>query len=978
MPLLTIVFTDVVDSSKMKGEVSLGRDSRERDQNYLEKIQASHFRMIRECVKTYHGNEVKTMGDSFFLTFDDPVAAVRCAADIQKRLAAEPIPTPLGPLRVRIGIHSGFPESLEGDYHGTDVDTAARVEATATERQILISSSTYELVRGMTDVKFHFVGEFEPKGVGRQRLWEADWDGKGPRRTSVPPLPAAEPKRKPWAAIGVTVLVLIAALAAIRMYEKAGPAGKHPPAAPKTGRTSVAVLEFKNQGDPSDDWLATTLSGTLTGQLAAGGQLRILSSDDVATMAAGPSLASIVGIGRGVLGMDSASASSDYFVSGSYKVSGDLPARTIHVDLQLQNTETREPIFSASYEGTQSEVSDLGSRIGADLRKRLEIEALTDQEADEVRRITPTDPQAQRLYAEALRKLRTLDAIGARDDLESAIKIEPDYALAHAALAYAWEILGYDHKAEEEAKNAFDHSASLGDPDRELIEARYRTITRNWDRAIEIYRSLWGLRHDEPKYMLEVASVQTDADRGEDALKTLDALRQADKHAGDDPRIDYEEALADEKLSNVKGEQEAAAKAAAKASKQGAQLLAAYAYWQDCEAIFELGDLKAAEGACNSSRQYADSAAGREVQARAESVLGLIKQQQGDPTEALELHKSALSTAEDIGSQKDIVGALLNIADVQSTEGQIDEAEKDLAEAIGIAKKIGDTQQILILQNNYGVDLVTQGKYNDAKEVYEQELTTARNVGNKQAESDALQNLGVAFLQTGDLETAQKDTAKSLDIARKARLKNEELGALSSLGDIQMARGDLHGARDSYNQGLKLSLQAGDEGNAANSRLGLAKLAIEESDAAGSEALAKQAIGAFQKEEDKDSESDARNTLARALIAEGKLTEAQTEVSNAAGTGALNKAVKLSLAITAARLKARMGNAREAEQELTVCLTAAKEMRSAGLQLEVRLAQAEMETSTDVVSAREQLRMIANDAKASGFLLVASRATKMR
>src|SRR5579863_4164535 len=146
MSLITIVFTDVVESSATKRDASLGRDSRERDRAYLEKVQARYFTSVRETCRAHSGHEISTMGDAFYLAFDDPVEGVRCALDIQKRLTTEPIETPLGPLRVRIGVHSGFPEFFEGSWHGTDVDTAARVAGTATERQILVSSRTYELV----------------------------------------------------------------------------------------------------------------------------------------------------------------------------------------------------------------------------------------------------------------------------------------------------------------------------------------------------------------------------------------------------------------------------------------------------------------------------------------------------------------------------------------------------------------------------------------------------------------------------------------------------------------------------------------------------------------------------------------------------------------------------------------------------------------------------------------------------------------
>jgi WD40 repeat protein len=188
MPLLTIVFTDVVESSATKRDLSLGRDSRERDRAYLETVQTPYYNMVRECYRARGGHEVSTMGDAFYLTFGDPFEAIRCAADIQRRLAEYPIDTPRGPLCLRIGIHSGYPVFFEGGYQGADVDLAARVEAMATAGQILLSSATYELVRSMTDVKFHRLGEFGLKGVDQEVLWEADWDGKGPRATTVAPL----------------------------------------------------------------------------------------------------------------------------------------------------------------------------------------------------------------------------------------------------------------------------------------------------------------------------------------------------------------------------------------------------------------------------------------------------------------------------------------------------------------------------------------------------------------------------------------------------------------------------------------------------------------------------------------------------------------------------------------------------------------------------------------------------------------------
>jgi len=149
-------------------------------------------------------------------------------------------------LLLRIGIHSGFPETFEGSWHGTDVDTAARVEATATDRQILLSSRTYELVRHITDLRFHPCGEFALKGVDRVACGKRIGTARG-RPTAVTPLGVI--KRRRTIKISAAALVALIAFAVgtgylILKYTKPHSRGPFPPPA----RRSVAVLGFKNSG----------------------------------------------------------------------------------------------------------------------------------------------------------------------------------------------------------------------------------------------------------------------------------------------------------------------------------------------------------------------------------------------------------------------------------------------------------------------------------------------------------------------------------------------------------------------------------------------------------------------------------------------------------------------------------------------------------------------------------------------------------
>jgi eukaryotic-like serine/threonine-protein kinase len=976
MPLLTIVFTDVVESSATKRDVSLGRDNRERDHAYLEKVQTRHFTLVRSCCQAHGGNEVSTMGDAFYLTFEDPVEAIRCAVDIQRRLAANPIETPRGPLRLRIGIHSGFPELFEGSWHGTDVDTAARVEAAATEHQILLSSRTYELVRQMTDVPFHSRGEFALKGVDRMALWEADWDGKGPRPTAARPLGDIQRKRtiRRMAVVPAAVM-LVAVGAGYAVHKFVKPRENTGVTFPAKLRQSVAVLGFKNNGSANEDWLANALPEMLNTELAAGAGLRMVSGEDVANTTADLAVARMPSYGKKTLAKLRSILKSDYVVAGSYVASGNQKSDEVQLNVQLQDASSGELISSVAETGNIGAMPELVKKIGAAFRAKLGIKTPSESESAEAQAALATNPEAARLYTEGLTKLRTLDALGARDPLEQAVALEPNWAAPHAALTEAWQLLGYDSNAREEAKKAVELSANLSPVDQRSIEARYRELNTQRDQAIEIYRDLSGVVQDEPNYALDLARVQTAAGKGHDALSTLKQLASRPQMA-DDPRIDLARAFAAESLSDVKLQQSAAAAAAEKAASLGSRYLAAQAYWQDCSALYALGDLQKAMAACQQSTVADPSAL--ETEARTKTMEARILLDQGHTADALEMHRLALDIARKIGSQKDVIGALMNLANLQSTQGHIAEAQANERDAIKIARETGDKQMLLGLENDAASDFQTEGDYRQAKELFEDSLKTAHEIDDQGGISTALQNLGTLSLQMGDLTLAEKDVRQALSISRNAHLQSTTAVGLNNLGDIEMIKGKFAEARKNYESGLNLFTEATDQPNIAVTKLSLAKLALEERKNTDAETIARQAIQGFQAAKLTDNEADARSTLARVLILQGNMTAAQSEIESAAKIAVQDYAIRISLAITAARLKAKSGNVEEARKALDSQLLQAKEKNLVGLQLEIRLVLAELQAPSDSKSRGASLVTLEHDAKTFGYVLVAKKAEILR
>jgi class 3 adenylate cyclase len=153
--LATVMFTDIVNSTGHAAELG--------DKNWRELLDR-HDELIRQRLSHWRGNEIKTIGDSFMATFDGPARAVRCAGEITETLPE------LG-LDVRIGMHTGECELLPGDVAGIAVNIAARIEAAAQPREVLVSSTVKDLVVG-SGLRFRDRGEHELKGVPeRWRLY---------------------------------------------------------------------------------------------------------------------------------------------------------------------------------------------------------------------------------------------------------------------------------------------------------------------------------------------------------------------------------------------------------------------------------------------------------------------------------------------------------------------------------------------------------------------------------------------------------------------------------------------------------------------------------------------------------------------------------------------------------------------------------------------------------------------------------------
>jgi class 3 adenylate cyclase len=178
---VTFLFTDV------EGSTRLLRQLRGRYGQLL----ADHHRLLRAAFAAWGGQELQSQGDAFFIAFRRARDAIAAAVAAQRALAAHPWPDGLA-VRVRMGLHTGEPSLSQAGLVSLAVHRAARIASAGHGGQVLLSSTTCDLVEDELpdDVRVRDLGEHRLKDLGRtERLFQLEIEGLA---ADFPPLQTFE------------------------------------------------------------------------------------------------------------------------------------------------------------------------------------------------------------------------------------------------------------------------------------------------------------------------------------------------------------------------------------------------------------------------------------------------------------------------------------------------------------------------------------------------------------------------------------------------------------------------------------------------------------------------------------------------------------------------------------------------------------------------------------------------------------------
>lgn len=153
---LTLLFCDIEDAPKIREELGSER---------AEELLRDHRAIVEQVVQHHGGTVAKSHDDGFMVAFDSAHAALRCAIDLQNSLADRTVPGGGRPLRLRVGLHTGFVITNDEEMYGRNVVLGARIAGCAEGGEIVVSSTLKEYTETDPSFRFEERGERRFKGM---------------------------------------------------------------------------------------------------------------------------------------------------------------------------------------------------------------------------------------------------------------------------------------------------------------------------------------------------------------------------------------------------------------------------------------------------------------------------------------------------------------------------------------------------------------------------------------------------------------------------------------------------------------------------------------------------------------------------------------------------------------------------------------------------------------------------------------------
>lgn len=577
-------------------------------------------------------------------------------------------------------------------------------------------------------------------------------------------LPTLAPK---WIIAAFAVLVLAIAGLVYRQKILSRPAPNQKPAGQAI---SLAILPFRNaSGDPTLDWLGSSVAEMLSTDMGQSSYLRTVSPDRLHQILNDLRITPNSSFDPPTLRRVADFTNADRLVWGQYLKFGDQ----IRIDATLEDLKREHTTALKAEAPNEKELLRAIDQLAQSIQQNLELSSDILKEL----RSTSLKPssksiQALRYYNEGLQLTREGKNLEAQKKFEASTREDPEFALAYSRLAQTYTALGYDNQAETFSRKAVGLSEKLPPQEKYLILANHARILNDNRKAIESYENLAKVSPEDRDVQFTLAGLYETAgsfDRAREHYTKVLAL---------DPK--YVDALLG--ISRVE---------------------------------IRSGTAQASLEYLNRGLTLAIQLGNEEEKADILHVMGVAYKQLNQPSEALRNYQESLAIRRRIGQKRGIAVSLNEIAKIQVRLGNSGQGLKDFQEALSLRREIGDKKGIgdtLIDLGNFYND---RDQHDQALKLYKESLQIQRDIGNENYQALCLNNIGNAYLSTGDYGNARTYFEQALQLREKFKAPDAMAITVHNLAETSTKMGQYDQALTQYLRALELRRSASDKRGAA-------------------------------------------------------------------------------------------------------------------------------------------------------------------
>jgi len=504
--LAAIMFTDISGYTALMGN----------DEQKAFELLKKNRTLQKPIIEQYNGRWIKELGDGVMASFNTVSDAVNAAIKIQEACNAAK------DFKLSIGIHQGEIIFENNDIYGDAVNIASRIQSLGVPGSVLFSKKITDEIRNKSEFKITSLGSFEFKNV-EEPIEVFALSNPGfivPKPEDMRGKLKTLPKQKSKKGILIMGIVAVLILSALFIFKDSILPKKEIAASIK----SLAILPFENiQNDSTLSFLSNGIPENLINRFSSLDGIKVFARS--ATFGLKDSARSITNL-RKLLNADAVLTGRLMKIANGYSLSCEL------VDASNQNL-----IWGNKFELAAKDLSRIEDSIITELLNPLKITLVSD--LNEIKQRKPVNPEA---YAEYL-KGRYLSYGSTPEESEKAlshfreaIRIDPKYALAYAAIANEKIVQGLFSTAPKieivnEARTAIEAAKALepGLADIYTSEGSIKFYYDwDWNGAINSFKKALKLDPGNATIYIRYSTILADLGRHREALPLADKAIQLD------------------------------------------------------------------------------------------------------------------------------------------------------------------------------------------------------------------------------------------------------------------------------------------------------------------------------------------------------------------------------------------------------------------------------------------------------------------